>query len=78
MFDYGGLVLPRFDLRDEASIAKSVEFSETVINLIGQSFHSRHFTLTEANVEGPRRIARAAKVGRGLLTSRRHIRGREG
>ncbi len=39
-----------------------MQYSNVVINLAGQSFDSRHYTMTDVNVEGARNIARAAKA----------------
>merc|ERR1711988_912969 len=61
MGDYGQIVMVPFHLKDEASIAHVSQHANVVVNLVGQESATRNFSLEEANVEGTRRIAKAAK-----------------
>ncbi|KAL4224731.1 39kDa subunit of ndufa9 [Mactra antiquata] len=61
MGDLGQILFHEFDLRDEASIAKCMQYSNVVINLIGQNFETRNFSFDDVHVEGARRIAKLAK-----------------
>jgi len=57
----GQMLFTEFHLNDEASIAKAVQHSHVVINLIGREFETRNFNYEEANAIGPARIARISK-----------------
>jgi NADH dehydrogenase (ubiquinone) 1 alpha subcomplex subunit 9 len=61
MGDYGQIVMAPYHLKDEASIAHVSQHANVVVNLVGQESATRNFSLEEANVEGTRRIAKAAK-----------------
>merc|ERR1712159_983335 len=50
-----------FHLKDAESLAHVVQHGNVVINVVGQQSPSWNFTLEEANVDGPRAIAKAAK-----------------
>jgi len=47
---------------DTASLANATQHSNVCINLMGQQFATRNFSLEDANVEGVRQIALAAKA----------------
>lgn len=59
--DLGQVILTRFDIRDEESIAKCVRHSNVVINLIGREYETKNFTYHDVHVEGARRLARISK-----------------
>lgn len=61
MGDYGQIVMVPYHLRDQPSIANVVQHANVVVNLMGQQWPSFNFTLEEANVEGVRNLAKAAK-----------------
>lgn len=61
MGDYGQIVMVPFHLKDEASIAHVVKHGNVVINAMGQQHKSFNFTVEEANVDGARAVAKAAK-----------------
>lgn len=61
MGDYGQIVMVPFHLRDQASVQHVVQHANVVVNAMGQQTPSFNFTLDEANVEGVRNIALAAK-----------------
>merc|ERR1712070_374634 len=50
-----------FHLKDIPSINHTTQHANVVINLMGQSYPTWNFSLEEANVEGVRAIATAAK-----------------
>lgn len=56
--DLGQVLFTPFDIRDEESIAKAVQYSNVVINLIGRDYETKNFKYNDVHVEGPRRIAR--------------------
>lgn len=59
--DLGQVLFQQFDLRDEASIRKSVKHSNVVINLVGRDWETPNFTFDEVHVEGSRRLARICR-----------------
>uniref|UniRef100_A0A2A4JI70 NADH dehydrogenase [ubiquinone] 1 alpha subcomplex subunit 9, mitochondrial n=1 Tax=Heliothis virescens TaxID=7102 RepID=A0A2A4JI70_HELVI len=59
--DLGQVLFTPFDLRDEESIAKSVQYSNVVINLVGRDYETKNFKYKDVHVDGPRRIARIAR-----------------
>ncbi|CAK1578227.1 unnamed protein product [Parnassius mnemosyne] len=59
--DLGQVLFTPFDIRDEASIAKAVQYSNVVINLIGRDYETKNFKYKDVHVEGPRRIARICR-----------------
>merc|ERR1719310_200867 len=61
MGDYGQIVMVPYHLRDQDSVKNVVKEANVVVNLMGQMTPSFNFTLEEANVEGVRNIALAAK-----------------
>merc|ERR1712216_771538 len=61
MGDYGQIVMVPYHLRDLPSVGHVVKEANVVVNLMGQQWPSFNFTLEEANVEGVRAIATAAK-----------------
>lgn len=56
--DLGQVLFTPFDIRDEESIAKSVQYSNVVINLLGRDYETKNFKFKDVHVDGPRRIAR--------------------
>eukprot|EP00040_Diaphanoeca_grandis_P010015 m.51308 g.51308 ORF g.51308 m.51308 type:complete len:366 (+) comp21428_c0_seq2:100-1197(+) len=61
MGDLGQIHFNEYSITATDSIAEQVEYSNVAINLVGQEYHSRHFSMTDANVTGARNIARAAR-----------------
>jgi uncharacterized protein YbjT (DUF2867 family) len=61
MGDYGQIVMVPFHLKETDSIQHVVQHANVVVNLVGQQWPSFNFTLEQANVEGVREIALAAK-----------------
>jgi len=61
MGDYGQIVMVPYHLRDQASVKHSVKEANVVVNLMGQQWSTLNFSLNDANVEGVRNIALAAK-----------------
>lgn len=59
--DLGQVYFHHYHLRDEESIAKSIKYSNVVINLVGRDWETRNFKFDDVQVEGARRLARAAK-----------------
>lgn len=59
--DLGQVLFTPFDIRDEESIAKSVQYSNVVINLLGRDYETKNFKFKDVHVDGPRRIARIAR-----------------
>jgi len=62
MGDYGQIVMVPYHLKDSDSIAHVTKEANCVINLMGQQQPTWNFTLHQANVEGVRAIATAAKA----------------
>lgn len=56
--DLGQVLFTPYDIRDEESIAKSMQYSNVVINLVGRDYETKNFKYMDVHVEGPRRIAR--------------------
>lgn len=56
--DLGQVLFTAFDVRDEESIAKSVQYSNVVINLLGRDYETKNFKYKDIHVDAPRRIAR--------------------
>lgn len=59
--DLGQVLFFPFNLRDEASIRKTVQYSNVVINLIGREWETKNFTFDAVHNEGARRLARISK-----------------
>ncbi|KAJ8971044.1 hypothetical protein NQ317_002310 [Molorchus minor] len=59
--DLGQVYFHHFHLKDEESIAKSIKYSNVVINLIGRDWETKNFTFDDVHVEGARTLARLAK-----------------
>lgn len=57
----GQLLFTEFHLNDEESIARAVQHSDVVVNMIGRDHETRNFTFRQANAEGAGRIARISK-----------------
>ena len=57
--DLGRVTFMEFDLRNTQSIEESVRHSEIVFNLIGRTYPTKRFTLSDVHVEGTERIAEA-------------------
>ena len=76
--DLGQVLFSPFHLRDEPSIRKAMKYSNVVVNLIGQEWPTKNFSLEEANVEGPARLARLAReMGVERFVHVSHINARE-
>ena len=59
--DLGQVVLlPGFDVRSEAAIARATEASTAVFNLIGAREATRNFSLSDVNVAAAERVARVS------------------
>lgn len=61
MGDYGQIVMVPYHLKDIPSVEHVVKEANVVVNLMGQQWRTFNFTLQQANVEGVRAIATAAK-----------------
>ncbi|KAK0047567.1 NADH dehydrogenase [ubiquinone] 1 alpha subcomplex subunit 9 mitochondrial [Biomphalaria pfeifferi] len=59
--DLGQVLFFPFQLRDEESIRKTVQYSNVVINLIGREYETKNFKYSDVHVAGARRLARIAK-----------------
>ncbi|XP_042902005.1 NADH dehydrogenase [ubiquinone] 1 alpha subcomplex subunit 9, mitochondrial isoform X2 [Parasteatoda tepidariorum] len=59
--DLGQILFTPFFLKDEASIAKAMKYSDIVINLIGRDYETPNFKYKDVHVTGARNIARLAK-----------------
>jgi NADH dehydrogenase (ubiquinone) 1 alpha subcomplex subunit 9 len=62
MGDYGQIVMVPYHIRDQDSVSHTLKEANVVVNLMGQQWPSFNFTLEQANVEGVRAIAEAAKA----------------
>lgn len=61
MSELGQILYFPFNLKDEASIRRSLKYSNIVINLIGTRYQTKNFSYAETHVNGARRLARIAK-----------------
>lgn len=59
--DLGQVYFHPYHLKDEDSIAKSIKYSNVVINLVGRDWETKNFKYEDVHVEGARALARAAK-----------------
>lgn len=59
--DLGQVLFVPYNLRDEESIRKSIQYSDVVINLVGRDWETRNFSFDDVHVTGARTIARLAK-----------------
>ncbi|KAJ8952630.1 hypothetical protein NQ314_007489 [Rhamnusium bicolor] len=59
--DLGQVYFHHYHLQDEESIAKSIKYSNVVVNLIGRDWETKNFKFDDVHVEGARTLARAAK-----------------
>jgi NADH dehydrogenase (ubiquinone) 1 alpha subcomplex subunit 9 len=59
--DLGQVLFLPYDLRDEESIRKSVQYSNVVINLVGRDWETRNFSFDDVHVKGASTLARLAK-----------------
>jgi len=59
--DLGQVYFHPYNLKDEESIAKSIKYSNVVINLVGRDWETRNFNFDELHVNGARRLARLAR-----------------
>jgi len=59
--DLGQVLFFPFDLKDDASIRKVLQYSNVAINLIGQDAETKNFSFEDVHINGPARIARIAK-----------------
>lgn len=59
--DLGQVLFVPYDLRDEESIRKSIQYSDIVINLVGRDWETKNFSFDDVHVKGARTIARLAK-----------------
>ncbi|OQR78095.1 NADH dehydrogenase-like [Tropilaelaps mercedesae] len=59
--DLGQILFHPFNLRDEESIAKAMQHSNVVINLIGKDIETSNFSFKDVHVDGARRVARLAR-----------------
>ncbi|XP_041972748.1 NADH dehydrogenase [ubiquinone] 1 alpha subcomplex subunit 9, mitochondrial [Aricia agestis] len=59
--DLGQVLFTPFDIRDEKSIAKAVQYSNVVINLIGRDYETKNFKYMDVHVDGARRLARICR-----------------
>lgn len=61
MGDLGQIHFNEYQILDERSISKVVEYSNVAVNLTGLNYKTRHFSPDDVHVEGARNIAQAAK-----------------
>ncbi|GFR75149.1 NADH dehydrogenase [ubiquinone] 1 alpha subcomplex subunit 9, mitochondrial [Elysia marginata] len=59
--DLGQVLFFPFHLKDEASIRKTVQYSNVVINLIGREWETKNFSFNDVHNDGARRLARISK-----------------
>ncbi|CAF4955016.1 unnamed protein product [Pieris macdunnoughi] len=59
--DLGQVLFTPFDIRDDESIARAVQYSNVVINLVGRDYETKNFKYNDVHVEGARRIARISR-----------------
>ncbi|GFG28357.1 hypothetical protein Cfor_07768 [Coptotermes formosanus] len=59
--DLGQVLFVPYDLRDEESIRKSIQYSDVVINLVGRDWETRNFSFDDVHVKGAKTLARLAK-----------------
>lgn len=59
--DLGQVLFTPYDIRDDESIAKAVQYSNVVINLVGRDYETKNFKYDDVHVEGPRRLARISR-----------------
>jgi NADH dehydrogenase (ubiquinone) 1 alpha subcomplex subunit 9 len=59
--DLGQVFFVPYDLRDEESIRKSIQYSNVVINLVGRDWETKNFSFDDLHVKGARTLARLAK-----------------
>jgi NADH dehydrogenase (ubiquinone) 1 alpha subcomplex subunit 9 len=59
--DLGQVLFVPYDLRDEESIYKAIQYSNVVINLVGRDWETRNFSFNDVHVKGARTLARLAK-----------------
>lgn len=59
--DLGQVLFAPYDLRDEESIKKAIQYSNVVINLVGRDWETKNFTFDDVHVKGARTLARLAK-----------------
>ncbi|XP_045175185.2 NADH dehydrogenase [ubiquinone] 1 alpha subcomplex subunit 9, mitochondrial-like [Mercenaria mercenaria] len=61
MGDLGQILFAEIDLRDEDSLRRAMQYSNVVINLIGNNIETKNFTFHDVHVTGAQTIARLAK-----------------
>lgn len=59
--DLGQIYYSHFNLKDEDSLYRAMQYSNVVVNCIGKMNETRNFSFEEVHVEGPRRMARIAR-----------------
>jgi len=59
--DLGQVLFFPFELKDDESLRKVMQYSNVVINLVGRDYETRNFSFQDVHVDGPRRMARIAK-----------------
>lgn len=59
--DLGQVLFVPYDLRDEESIYKAIQYSNVVINLVGRDWETRNFSFHDVHVQGARTLARLSK-----------------
>lgn len=61
MGDLGQIHFNEYGILNPNSINDQLLYSNVAVNLVGQEYLSRHFSMEDVNVDGARNIARAAK-----------------
>ncbi|XP_046394030.1 NADH dehydrogenase [ubiquinone] 1 alpha subcomplex subunit 9, mitochondrial [Ischnura elegans] len=59
--DLGQVLFFPYDLRDENSLRKVMQYSNVVINLIGRDWETMNFKFEDVNIKGAAKVARIAR-----------------
>lgn len=76
--DLGQVLFVPYDLRDEDSLRKCMQYSDVVINLIGRDWETKNYSFGDVHVAGAQRVARIAKeMGVKTLVHFSHLNAKE-
>ncbi|KAJ4452043.1 NADH dehydrogenase [ubiquinone] 1 alpha subcomplex subunit 9, mitochondrial [Periplaneta americana] len=59
--DLGQVLFLPYDLRDEDSIRKAIQYSNVVVNLVGRDWETKNFSFEDVHVKGARTLARLSR-----------------